>query len=92
MLSKQSEEFLTKLRVELLFRGKSEEQIDEIDEELRDHLTICEQQGKDVSDIIDTPVQIMHRFARHMPFAINWVYDLLYSLYDCRIYYSRFIY
>ena len=34
MLSKQSEEFLTKLRVELLFRGKSEEQIDEIDEEL----------------------------------------------------------
>ncbi|ARB78937.1 MULTISPECIES: hypothetical protein [Staphylococcus] len=70
MLSKQSEEFLTKLRVELLFRGKSEEQIDEIDEELRDHLTICEQQGKDVSDIIDTPVQdYANRFARHMPFA-----------------------
>ncbi|MDT4051325.1 hypothetical protein RPO70_09055, partial [Staphylococcus arlettae] len=56
MLSKQAEQFLTKLRVELLFRGKKEEEVNEIDDELRDHLTIAEENGEDVSEIINTPI------------------------------------
>lgn len=35
MLSKQSQDFLEKLRVELLFRGKTEEEVEELLEELK---------------------------------------------------------
>ncbi|SUK52822.1 Uncharacterised protein [Staphylococcus aureus] len=42
MLSKQSQDFLEKLRVELLFRGKTEEEVEELLEELEDHLTMAE--------------------------------------------------
>lgn len=45
MLSKESENFLDKLRVELLFRGKDEDEVNEIDDELRDHLLTAEQNG-----------------------------------------------
>ncbi|HCT2545619.1 TPA: hypothetical protein OTR92_001313 [Staphylococcus aureus] len=40
MLTKQSQDFLEKLRVELLFRGKTEAEVEELLEELEDHLTI----------------------------------------------------
>lgn len=42
MLSKQSQDFLEKLRVELLFRGKTEAEVEELLEELEDHLTMAE--------------------------------------------------
>lgn len=42
MLSKQSQDFLEKLRVELLFRGKTEAEVEELLEELEDHLTMTE--------------------------------------------------
>ncbi|SGU36194.1 Uncharacterised protein [Staphylococcus aureus] len=42
MLTKQSQDFLEKLRVELLFRGKTEEEVEELLEELEDHLTMAE--------------------------------------------------
>ncbi len=67
MLSKESEHFLERLRVELLFRGKNEDEINEIDDELRDHLYIAEQNGEDVSRIIQTPVkEYADRFAKEM--------------------------
>ncbi|NHA35379.1 hypothetical protein C1O33_01210 [Staphylococcus schleiferi] len=69
MLSKQSEDFLVKLRVELLFRGKKEEEIEEIEEELRDHLATAEQQGEDVQAIIDMPIKAYaDKFSKHLPF------------------------
>lgn len=46
MLSKQSQDFLEKLRVELLFRGKTEEEVEELLEELEDHLTMAEKKTK----------------------------------------------
>lgn len=68
MLSKQSEQFLTKLRVELLFRGKKEQEVNEIDDELRDHLTIAEENGEDVSDITNTPIA---EYADHFAQQLN---------------------
>lgn len=46
MLSKQSQDFLEKLRVELLFRGKTEAEVEELLEELEDHLTMAEKNTK----------------------------------------------
>ncbi|MCD8804760.1 hypothetical protein K1Y28_08885 [Staphylococcus warneri] len=67
MLSKESENFLDKLRVELLFRGKDEDEVNEIDDELRDHLLTAEQNGEDVRPIIQTPVKsYADRFAKEM--------------------------
>lgn len=57
MLSKQSQDFLEKLRVELLFRGKTE--VEELLEELEDHLTMAEKNNEDTSSIINTPVKTM---------------------------------
>ncbi|UXR86810.1 hypothetical protein [Staphylococcus felis] len=69
MLSNKSENFLTKLRVELQFRGKKSNDIEEIENELRDHLEIAEENGEDVSHIIDTPIKVYaDQFAKHMPF------------------------
>lgn len=57
MLSKQSQDFLEKLRVELLFRGKTE--VEELLEELEDHLTMAEKNNEDTSSIINTPIKSM---------------------------------
>lgn len=59
MLSKQSQDFLEKLRVELLFRGKTEVEVEELLEELEDHLTMSEKNNEDTSSIINTPVKTM---------------------------------
>lgn len=42
MLTKTISRFLEKLRVELLFRGKTEAEVEELLEELEDHLTMAE--------------------------------------------------
>ncbi|WP_353457920.1 hypothetical protein [Staphylococcus coagulans] len=69
MLSKQAEDFLVKLRVELLFRGKKEEDIEEIEAELRYHLETAEQQGENIHAIIDTPIKAYaDQFSKHLPF------------------------
>ena len=75
MLSKQSEDFLVKLRVELLFRGKKEEDIEEIEAELRDHLETAEKQGEDVHAIIDTPIKAYaDQFSKHLPFILSLIH------------------
>ncbi|WP_340297132.1 hypothetical protein [Staphylococcus coagulans] len=83
MLSKQSEDFLVKLRVELLFRGKKEEDIEEIEAELRDHLETAEQQGENVHAIIDTPIKAYaDQFSKHLPFINHLTkYDAYFVLF-----------
>ncbi|TVT26951.1 hypothetical protein FO441_10650 [Salinicoccus cyprini] len=51
MLSRKSEKFLLDLRVELMARGKSSDDIEEMEEELRDHLTEAEAHGKSVDSV-----------------------------------------
>ena len=49
---------MEKLRVELLFRGKTEAEVEELLEELEDHLTMAEN-NEDTSSIINTPIKSM---------------------------------
>ncbi|WP_251551031.1 hypothetical protein [Neobacillus muris] len=51
-LSKKSEQFLIELRMYLMSRGKNDQEINEITEELEDHLLQAEAAGKDTSHII----------------------------------------
>ena len=51
MLSKKAEDFLLKLRIELLFRGKNEDEVNSIEEELRDHITLAEENNDNIEDL-----------------------------------------
>lgn len=57
MLTKKAEDFLLKLRIELLFRGKNEKDVNAIEEELRDHITTAEAQNENVDDLLNTPIK-----------------------------------
>ncbi|WP_233665765.1 hypothetical protein [Staphylococcus saprophyticus] len=59
MLTKKAEDFLLKLRIELLFRGKNEKDVNAIEEELRDHITTTEAQNENVDDLLNTPIKTM---------------------------------
>lgn len=67
MLSKESEQFLIELRMYLISKGKNDNEINEITEELEVHLLEAEAQGKDVSHIIgDSPKQYMKSIGKSM--------------------------
>ncbi|WP_345242657.1 HAAS domain-containing protein [Pontibacillus salipaludis] len=67
-VSKESQQFLDNLRVYLLSSGKNEQEINEIVEELEDHLYEAERNGKDVEDIIgQSPKEYMNQVADEMP-------------------------
>ncbi|GGB03990.1 hypothetical protein ERX37_01550 [Macrococcus hajekii] len=51
MLSEKSEQFLLNMRLELLKRGKKEDEIEAIEEELRDHLYEAEKRGESVDNV-----------------------------------------
>lgn len=51
MLSKESEEFIANLKMYLMTSGKNEKEIDEISQELRDHLEDAESRGKTVDSV-----------------------------------------
>ncbi|WP_436854537.1 hypothetical protein [Staphylococcus caeli] len=57
MLSNKAEDFLLKLRIELLFRGKDEADINAIEEELRDHITTAESNGDNIDELLNTPIK-----------------------------------
>lgn len=57
MISKEKEDYLFKLKAELLFRGKNDQEVTEIIEELRDHFELAEQNHDNVSDILNIPVK-----------------------------------
>ncbi|WP_416828198.1 DUF1129 family protein [Ectobacillus polymachus] len=67
MLSKKSEQFLVELRMYLISKGKNDNEINEITEELEVHLLEAEAQGKDVSHIIgNSPKQYMKSIGKSM--------------------------
>lgn len=67
MISKESEQFLTELRFYLMSKGKNDEEIDDITEELKVHLMEAEADGKDVSHIIgESPKQYMKSIGESM--------------------------
>ncbi|WLR42087.1 hypothetical protein LC087_15135 [Bacillus carboniphilus] len=52
MLSQKSEQFLVELKLHLMSKGKDEQQIVEVIEELEDHLMQAEAEGKSVDHIV----------------------------------------
>ncbi|WP_318503245.1 DUF1129 family protein [Bacillus sp. T3] len=67
MLSKEAEQFLVELRLYLISKGKNDNEINEITEELEDHLFQAEQDGKDIKEIIgESPKQYMKSIGHSM--------------------------
>ncbi|QST00407.1 hypothetical protein IMZ31_02085 [Pontibacillus sp. ALD_SL1] len=73
-ISRESQEFLKNLRVYLLSSGKNEQEINDIVEELEDHLHEAEKNGKDVDEIIgQSPKEYMNQLADEMPLDLTSV-------------------
>lgn len=67
MVSNKAEQFLVELRMYLISKGKNEQEINEITEELEVHLMEAEAAGKDVSHIIgETPKNYMKSIGESM--------------------------
>jgi len=78
MLSTKSEEFIENLRMYLMMSGKNEREIDELLEELKDHLVEVEKKGKSIEDIIDlTPEQYMATLKKEMKTDYKHIVKLL---------------
>ncbi|MEB1809210.1 MAG: hypothetical protein LPK26_18290 [Bacillaceae bacterium] len=66
-LSKNSQQFLENLRLYLFSTGKNMDEINEVVEELEDHLREAEQDGKDIEHIIgQSPKSYMEKIASEM--------------------------
>jgi Protein of unknown function (DUF1129) len=67
MVSKRAEQFLVELRMYLISKGKNDQEINDITEELEVHLTEAEAAGKDISHIIgDSPKNYMKSIGESM--------------------------
>lgn len=67
MVSKKTEQFLVELRMYLISKGKNDQEINEITEELEVHLMEAEANGKDVSHIIgESPKNYMKSIGESM--------------------------
>ena len=80
ILNKRAEDFLTKLKLELIFRGREEDEINAVEEELRDHFATAEAKGENVDDLIQQPVKsYADRFAKEMRLS-KGIYRFAFSL------------
>ena len=71
-LSGKSREFLDNLRLYLVSSGKQQEDIEEIINELQDHLFQAEQQGKSVDDVIgQSPKEYMQQISGELPLGMK---------------------
>ncbi|WP_414046134.1 hypothetical protein ACMGE7_07620 [Macrococcus equi] len=69
MLSNEAEHFLLQLRLELASRGKKDEDIDAIEEELRDHLYEAELRGESVDSVTGGSVkEYIKSISSELPF------------------------
>ncbi|AXI07885.1 hypothetical protein CUC15_02335 [Oceanobacillus zhaokaii] len=69
MLNQKSEQFIIELRMYLMSKGKNDQQIDDIIEELSDHLQEAEAKGKSVEDITGgSPRKYMKMIGKEMGF------------------------
>ncbi|MCT1905014.1 hypothetical protein [Oceanobacillus sojae] len=85
MLSKEAENFLLNLRLELISRGKNEKDIQEMEEELRDHLTEAEANGQRIESITGGSVKdyirsISQELPREKGLIKNGILFIIYML------------
>ena len=72
MLSKQANQFIIELKMYLMSKGKNNQDINEVIDELSDHLLQAEAAGKDIKDIIgDSPRAYMKSIGQEMGFDIK---------------------
>ncbi|WP_170140692.1 DUF1129 family protein [Oceanobacillus arenosus] len=72
MLSQKSEQFIIELRMYLMSKGKNDQQINDIIEELSDHLLETEAKGKSVQDITGgSPREYMKTIGKEMKFDLR---------------------
>ena len=70
MMTKEQEDYIFKLKAELMFRGKDEDEVHAIGDELEDHFETAEANGDDVSEILNTPVKdYADNFSKEMSFT-----------------------
>lgn len=70
MMTKEQEDYIFKLKAELMFRGKDEDEVHAIGDELQDHFEMAEANGDDVSNILNTPVKdYADNFSKEMSFT-----------------------
>lgn len=69
MLSNEAEHFLLQLRLELMSRGKKDEDIKNIEEELRDHLIEAESRGSSIDSVTGGSVdEYINSISDELPF------------------------
>jgi hypothetical protein len=69
MLSKEAERFVLELKMYLMGKGKNDDEISDVVEELEDHLLQAEADGKDIKDITgDSPREYMKSIGEEMGF------------------------
>lgn len=69
MLSNEAEHFLLQLRIELMTRGKKDEDIESIEEELRDHLIEAESRGDSIESVTGGSVdKYIKSISNELPF------------------------
>lgn len=72
MLSKQANQFIIELKMYLMSKGKNDQEINEVIDELSDHLLQAEAAGKNIKDIIGvSPRAYMKSIGQEMGFDIK---------------------
>lgn len=72
MLSKQADQFIIELRMYLMSKGKNEKEMNEVIDELSDHILQAEAEGKSIKDITgESPRAYMKSIGQEMGFDVR---------------------
>ena len=78
MLSKQADQFMIELRMYLMSKGKNDKEINEVIDELNDHLLQAEAEGKSIKDITgESPRAYMKSIGQEMGFDVRQFLSLV---------------
>ncbi|MGP4069155.1 DUF1129 family protein [Halobacillus sp. B29] len=81
-LSKESKDFIGRLQVYLMASGKKEKEIEEITEELEDHLLEAERRGKSIEDVVgNSPKEYMGQFSQEMKLDKGMIFKVIPVIY-----------
>ena len=78
MLSKQADQFMIELRMYLMSKGKNDKEINEVIDELSDHILQAEAEGKSIKDITgESPRAYMKSIGQEMGFDARQLISLI---------------